>query len=82
MLAGEREAEATTARLTPVADERADRLHRVFVERRHCVQVESERSDAIRNVSAHAAQREGVRAGECAREVERGRAITDFERVL
>src|SRR5689334_8952731 len=82
MLAGERQPEAPAARLAPVAHERTDRVHRALVELRHRVQVEAERADTLWDVAAYGAQPECVRAGDGAREVERGRAVTDFERVL
>ena len=81
VLARERQTEVPVARLAPVADERADRIHRAFVERRHAVQVEAQRTHVHRDVAADAPQGKSVGAGETAGEVEGGRAVAHFERV-
>ena len=47
MLRREREPEAAAPRLTPVADERADRVHRARVELGHAVQIEPRLEDAF-----------------------------------
>jgi hypothetical protein len=75
MLGGERQPEPARARLPPEANERTDRVHRALVEARHGVQVETEGSDASRDLATDATERKSVRAGERAREVERRRSL-------